>query len=91
MALRGGNALNKGSARKSAKFVKPKKTATKVARKAQKPIPKKTPSKARTQTTQKVMNNRATVSPRKSGAAKAKSKMMGGKGRMSAKHPARRK
>ena len=26
MALRGGNAMNKGSARKSAKFVKPKQT-----------------------------------------------------------------
>ena len=32
MALRGGNALNKGSARSSAKFLKPKKKAPKKAK-----------------------------------------------------------
>ena len=64
MALRGGNAMNKGTARKSAKFLKAPKKAT---------------------------SNSSPSTPMSKGAAKAKSKMMGGKGRMSAKHPARRK
>ena len=73
MALRGGNALNKGTARKSAKFVKaPSKVSKmKTATGGLKAAPKKASDKMPKQDS----------NPTKAGAKKAASKMKGGRGR----------